>query len=67
MVPEVTETGEIVSGYVAAHELEKLVHSEALLLLGPDLGIERLVRNKSGIKVHTFVCTNQYTTQLPCM
>ena len=50
MVPELTETDEIVSGYVAAHELQKLVHSEALLLLGPYLSIECLVGKNPGIK-----------------
>ena len=50
MVPELTETDEIVGGYVAAHELQKLVHSEALLLLGPYLSIECLVGKNPGIK-----------------
>ena len=51
MVPELTEADEIVSGYVAAHELKKLVHSEALLLLGPYLSIECLVEKDLGVKI----------------
>ena len=46
VVPQVSETGEVVAGYVACHELQKLVHSEALLLFGPYLGIEGLAERK---------------------